>query len=85
MTGREMCEYIAKWAKEKHGKNVDPMAIWNASPTGELCHVFDLYWAARAAMGDPMPLPCNGCGSMVIGEHHVTGCTGSGARIEGGG
>lgn len=47
LTGRKMCEYIAEWFKEKIGKEVDPMDIWNMSPSGELWPVFDLYWAAK--------------------------------------
>lgn len=85
MTGREMCEYVSRWFKEKHGKDVSPDDIWHASPTGELAHVFTLYYQARKEMGDPMPEPCDGCGSLVIGEHHLPDCTGCGAHMPAGG
>jgi len=76
MTGRKMCEYVCQWLQEKHGKTVDPDVLWNASPTGELWHVWELYAQARREMGDPLPPPCGGCGSLVLGEHHIDGCTG---------
>jgi hypothetical protein len=46
-TGKEMCELIAAVAKERDGIEVEPEAIWNASPTGELAHVFLLYQDAK--------------------------------------
>jgi hypothetical protein len=45
MTGKEMCEKIAEELKLRTGKDVDPEKIWNASPTGDLFHVAELYWA----------------------------------------
>lgn len=52
MTGREMCEYICRWLKEKHGSGVDPDAIWNISSTGELFPVYELFHQAQREMGD---------------------------------
>lgn len=47
VTGKEMCELAARYLKDARGVDMSPDAIWNASPTGELSHVFDLYWKAR--------------------------------------
>ena len=44
VTGQQMCEYIIEVFPDMGVKAED---IWNASPTGELSHVFELYWAAR--------------------------------------
>jgi hypothetical protein len=44
MTGQEMCERVAAEMKRRTGKDFDAQAFWNASPTGELGHVFDLYY-----------------------------------------
>ena len=44
LTGQKMCEYIVSIFPDI---GVAAEDIWNASPTGELNHVFELYWAAR--------------------------------------
>jgi hypothetical protein len=46
-TGKEMCETIVKAMKLDNPKTkVTPRALWNASETGELWHIFFLYdWA----------------------------------------
>lgn len=49
VTGRDMCEAIARWQKAEYDKDIKPEDIWNASPTGELSHVFELYGLAEAA------------------------------------
>lgn len=46
VTIREMAEYAVAWYNERTGNQLDPEAFYNASPTGELAHVFDLYQAA---------------------------------------
>jgi hypothetical protein len=43
MTGKQMCETIAWVRFARTGEALDPSAIWNASPTGELWHVFGLF------------------------------------------
>jgi hypothetical protein len=48
MTGKEMCEVIARWLKEVHKMDVKPKDIWEISPTGELWEVFYLFEQARA-------------------------------------
>jgi hypothetical protein len=77
----EVCEYISVWLKEKHGEEVTADQIWNASPTGELSHVFDLYWQAQREMGDaectcnePNPqigAMCVACNGFFIGDRWV--------------
>ncbi len=46
-TGKEMCETIVKAIKlDDPSTKITPKALWNASETGELWHVFILYdWA----------------------------------------
>jgi len=46
-TGKEMCETIVKAIKlDNPDSPLTPEAIWNASESGELYHVFILYdWA----------------------------------------
>lgn len=48
VTGKEMCETIVKSGiiKKPDGSDYLPGEIWNASPMGELVHVFYLYEAA---------------------------------------
>jgi hypothetical protein len=46
VSGQTMCELVSFWAKWKTGKYVDPQSIWNASPSGELYGVFDLFETA---------------------------------------
>ena len=48
VTGRQMCEFIVDVWREHYGVEVEPHDIWNASPTGELFHVFVLYEHAKA-------------------------------------
>jgi hypothetical protein len=43
MTGLERCKVISQYWKETTGKEVDPMDIWNYSPTGELFMVYAWY------------------------------------------
>jgi hypothetical protein len=52
MTGKEMCEYIAKVFK-KHYPNFNKTAeeIWNISPKGELGPVFDMFMQGRLLEG----------------------------------
>lgn len=45
MTGQEMCEYIVKVFP---GLNLTAEEVWDASPSGELFPVYELYWAAIA-------------------------------------
>ncbi|HEX3617831.1 MAG TPA: hypothetical protein VHU61_14925, partial [Solirubrobacteraceae bacterium] len=47
LTGQQMCEFIAAEFKRQTGEEIDPKAIWEASPTGELAHVFELYAIAK--------------------------------------
>ncbi len=48
MTGEEACKFISKKLKEVEGIDIEPQAIWDMSPTGELSHVFYLYqWAKK--------------------------------------
>lgn len=47
LTGQQMCEFIAGVWKERYGQEIEPEAIWNASPSGELVHVFMLYEASK--------------------------------------
>ena len=57
MTGKEMCAYIVEVFK-KHDPtyNKSPEDIWNASPTGELYGMFDLYYAAKQLEGWKMEI-----------------------------
>lgn len=48
MNGQSACELISRYLKDTEGVDVEPEAIWNASQTGELAHVFAWYWEARA-------------------------------------
>ena len=64
MTGKEMCETIARAharlldlgqpsflpSRWDHIHDIEPMAIWNSSPTGELFHVFGWYDIAVAVL-----------------------------------
>ena len=43
LTGEEACKEICRWLKATRGEERTPEEIWNASPTGELWHVFSLY------------------------------------------
>lgn len=48
LSGKKMCEFIAEVHLQRTGETIDPEAIWNASPAGELYHVWDLYAGALA-------------------------------------
>lgn len=43
MTYKEMCEFISDTYKKATGNYISPEEIFNASPTGELFHVHELY------------------------------------------
>lgn len=43
ISGKTMCEYIAKSIKETIGTEIDPVRVWNYSATGELSLVFEWY------------------------------------------
>ena len=42
-TGKEMCETISKYWKERYNKDYSPERIWNYSSSGELAKVFEWY------------------------------------------
>ena len=48
VTGKQMCELIVEWLNKDIGikKELDPMDLWNYSPTGELSMVFEWYQLA---------------------------------------
>ena len=49
-TGKEMCETVAEALRKKYPDKEDlpkPEDLWNASPTGDLIHVFSLYYWAK--------------------------------------
>lgn len=48
MTGLQMCEVIA-WCADT---DVDPEAIWNASSTGEIYPVFELFYLADVLINE---------------------------------
>lgn len=47
MTGMKMCEYIAGEIKKETGVEVDPLAIWNMSPNGDIWPIVALYIAVK--------------------------------------
>ncbi|ARQ95158.1 hypothetical protein FLAPJACK_247 [Bacillus phage Flapjack] len=47
ITYKDACEYIAKYLKESQGIDMTGEQVFNASPTGELFHVFYLYKQAK--------------------------------------
>jgi hypothetical protein len=51
ISGKQMCEAIARWQKAEFGRDLDPKRdIWEAGySSGELFHVWDLYAQAEAA------------------------------------
>lgn len=57
MTGEQMCEVIV-WTL---GLNATPRELWEASPRGELGHVFDLYSMSEYLLNiiglGPRPVP----------------------------
>lgn len=57
MTGQQMCETIA-WAEEQaNGRRLDPEAIWNMSPSGELWYVIGWYEDAEDWLLRGLPVP----------------------------
>ncbi|AHN66687.1 hypothetical protein Bcp1_212 [Bacillus phage Bcp1] len=48
ITWVEACEFISKYLKEAHQIEMTGEQVFNASPTGELFHVFYLYNQAKA-------------------------------------
>jgi hypothetical protein len=55
-TGKEMCETIVEAMKlDDPDTPVTPEALWNASSTGELWHVFVLYDWAKERLADEEP------------------------------
>lgn len=49
VTGAQMCEEIVAFIAANGGPRIDPLDLWNSSQTGELSHVYALYWDAFAA------------------------------------
>lgn len=47
VTMKQMCEVASKHLKKKYGIKLTPEQLWHYSPTGELDHIFFLYWEAK--------------------------------------
>lgn len=47
VTGKEMCELVARYFADRFGKQVTPEQVWNCSPSGELAAVCYLYREAK--------------------------------------
>lgn len=50
-SGEVVCNVIAAWVKALNGAVVDPKALWESSPNGDLLMVYELYNKARAWLG----------------------------------
>ena len=50
ITGRKMCETIARAIKLETGEDIEPKEIWEQSSTGELSGVFAQYEWAREVL-----------------------------------
>jgi hypothetical protein len=46
-TAKELCEAIHDFLLDVNGEDIDPQAIFKASPSGELFHLQELYIIAR--------------------------------------
>lgn len=51
MTAKAMCEYIARTLKKYKDIDVIPEKIFNASPTGELYFMFELFYSCKRLEG----------------------------------
>lgn len=45
-TMEERCMLISKFLKEKYNQDIEPKAIWDAMPNGELYPIFEKFEAA---------------------------------------
>jgi hypothetical protein len=47
VSGKEMCESISAYWKEARGIEVEPEAIWDHSPTGDISRICEWYIEAK--------------------------------------
>lgn len=44
---KQMCEVASRYLLKKYDIKMTPKELWNYSPTGELYHIFLLYYEAK--------------------------------------